>query len=63
MIVNIYVPRYIRQMLTDIKGEIDGNIIKVGDIMPHSYQWTNPLDRKINKATVILNDNRKVRFN
>ena len=33
MIVNIYAPnvgapRYIQQILTDIKGEIDGNIIK-----------------------------------
>ena len=35
-IVNIYVPnigapQYIRQTLTDIKGEIDSNIIIVGD--------------------------------
>ena len=35
-IVNIYastlgVPQYIRQTLTDIKGEIDSNIIRVGD--------------------------------
>ena len=40
-IVNIYAPnigapRYLQQILIDIKGEIDGNIIKVGDIMPHS---------------------------
>ena len=46
-IVNIYAPnigapRYIQQILTDIKGEIDGNTITVGD----SHQWTNPLDRK-----------------
>ena len=36
-IVNIYAtntgaPQYIRQTLTDIKGEIDSNIIIVGDI-------------------------------
>ena len=35
-IVNIYVPnieapQYIRKTLTDIKGEIDGNTIIVGD--------------------------------
>ena len=34
--VNIYVPnigapRYLQQILTDIKGEIDGNTIIVGD--------------------------------
>ena len=36
IIVNIYAPnrgapQYIRQTLTDIKGEIDGNTIIVGD--------------------------------
>ena len=35
-IINIYAPnigapRYIQQMLTDIKGETDGNTIIVGD--------------------------------
>ena len=35
-IINIYAPnigasRYIQQILTDIKGEIDGNTIIVGD--------------------------------
>ena len=40
-IVNIYAPnigapQYIRQTLTDIKGEIDSNIIVVGD-------FNNPL--------------------
>ena len=50
-IVNIYAPntgthRYTKQILTDIKGEIDGNTIIVGDFNPCSYQWTDPLDRK-----------------
>ena len=36
IIVNIYAPnigapQYIRQALTDIKGEIDSNTIKIGD--------------------------------
>ena len=39
-----------------MKGEIDGNKIIVGDLTDHSHQWTDPLDRKINKATEILND-------
>ena len=38
-IVNIYAPnigapQYIRQTLTDIKGEIDSNTIIVGDFTP-----------------------------
>ena len=33
---NIGAPRYIKQILTDIKGEIDGNTIIVGD-------FNNPL--------------------
>ena len=53
-IVNIYVPnigapQYIRQTLTDIKGEIDSNTIIVGNFnTPHT-----PMDRsskqKVNK--------------
>ena len=60
-VVNIYAPnigapQYIRQVLTAIKGEIDGNTIKVGDFnIPLS-----PMDRsskmKINKETEALND-------
>ena len=60
-IVNIYAtnigaPQYVRQTLTDIKGEINSNTIIVGDfITPLS-----PMDRsskmKINKETRTLND-------
>ena len=44
-IVNIYAPnigapKYIRQMLTTIKGEINSNTIIVGDLTPHFHQWT-----------------------
>ena len=51
-IVNIYepnkgAPRYIRQILTDIKGEIHSNTIIVGDFTPHSYQWTDHQNRKL----------------
>ena len=35
--VNIVAPQYIRQTLTDIKGEIDNNTIIVGDSnTPHT---------------------------
>ena len=58
IIVNIYAPnieapQYIRQTLTDIKGEIDCNTIIVGD----SDTPITPLDRspkkKINKEHVL----------
>ena len=60
-IVNIYAtnigaPQYIRQMLTAIKGEIDSNIIRVGDFNTP----LSPMDRsskmKINKETQALHD-------
>ena len=52
IIVNIYasnigVPQYIRQTLTDIKGEIDSNTIIVGDFNTHSHQWTYHQNRKL----------------
>ena len=59
-IVNIYAsnigaPQYIRQTLTDIKGEIDSNTIIVGDF----NTLLTPLDRsskqKINIGTQVLN--------
>ena len=58
-IVNIYAPnieapQYIRQTLTDIKGEIDRNTIIVGDFNTP----LTPVDRlskqKINKETRLL---------
>ena len=60
-IVNIYAPnigahQYIRQMLTAIKGEIDGNTNIVGDFNTP----VSPMDRssrqRINKETLALND-------
>ena len=52
---NIGAPKYIRQTLTDIKGEIDSNTIIVGDFNTHLYQWTDH-QNKINKETEVLND-------
>ena len=50
IIINIYAPnvgtpRYIQQILRDIKGENDGNSIYCM-LTAHSHQWTDPLDRK-----------------
>ena len=50
--VNIYAPKigapiYQQQILTDIKGEIDGDTINHSwRLTPHLHQWTNPLDGK-----------------
>ena len=52
-IVNVYAlsigaPQYIRQTLTDIKGEIDSNIIVVGDF----NNPLTPMDRSSKQKTV-----------
>ena len=60
-IVNIYAPnigspQYIRQLLITLKGEINNNMIIVGDLSPHLQQWTDHPDRKIHKETQALNE-------
>ena len=58
-IVNIYVPntgapRYIPQILTDIKGDIDENTIRVGDFNTPLTSMDRSSRQKISKATEIL---------
>ena len=60
-IVNIYepnigAPQYIRQTLTDIKGEIDSNTIIVGDFNIPFTPMEISSKEKINKETQVLND-------
>ena len=60
-IINIYahnigVPRYIQQTLTNIKGEIDGNTIIVGDFNTPLTPMDRSSRQEINKATEILKD-------
>ena len=60
-IVNIYapntgVPQYIRQTLTDIKGEIDSNTIIVGDFNTPLTPMERESKQKINKETQVLNE-------
>ena len=60
-IVNIYAPnigapQYIRQTLTDIKGEINSNTIIVGDFNTPLTPMDRPSKQKINKETQALND-------
>ena len=60
-IVNIYAlnigaPQYIRQTLTDKKGDIDINTIIVGDFNPPLTPMDRSSTQKINKETQVLND-------
>ena len=60
-IVNIHAPhigapQYIRQTLTDIKGEIDSNTITVGDFNTALTPIDRSSEQKINKETQVLND-------
>ena len=60
-IVNIYAPntgapQYIRQTVTDIKGEIDSNTIIVGDFNTPLTPMDRSSKQKINKETQVLND-------
>ena len=60
-IVNIYAsnieaPQYVRQTLTDIKGEIDRNTIIVGDFNTPLTPMDRSSKQKINKETQVLND-------
>ena len=59
--VNIYAPntegpQYIRQTLTDIKGEIDCNTIIVGDFNTPFTPRDRSSKQKINKEKQVLND-------
>ena len=59
-IVNIYAPnigapQYIRQTLTDLKGEIDSNTIIVGDFNTPLTPKGRSSKQKINKETQVLN--------
>ena len=44
--LNIGAPKYIKQILTDIKGETESNKIIIEDFNTHSHQWTDLQDRK-----------------
>ena len=60
-IVNIYAPnigarQYIRQALTDVKGETNSNTIIVGDFNNPLTPMDRSSKQKINKETQVLND-------
>ena len=53
---NIGAPQYIRQILTDIKGEMVSNTIIVGDFNIPLTPMGRSSKQKINKKTQVLND-------
>uniref|UniRef100_A0A8W4FDG2 exodeoxyribonuclease III n=1 Tax=Sus scrofa TaxID=9823 RepID=A0A8W4FDG2_PIG len=60
-IVNIYAPnigapRFLQQILTDIKGEIVGNTVMVGNFNTPLTSMDRSFRQKINKVTEILKD-------
>ena len=48
--------KYIKQILTDIKGEIDSNTIIVGDFNTPLISMDRSSRQKINQETLTLND-------
>ena len=53
---NIGAPRYVRQMLTSMKEEINSNTIIVGDFNTPLTTMDRSTKQKINKETQTLND-------
>ena len=48
---NIGILKYIKQILIDIKGETDSNIVLVGTLKPHLHQWMDHPTKSIQKKT------------
>ena len=53
---NTETSKYIKQIITDMKGEIDNNTIIIGDFNIPFTSMDRSSIQKINKATVLLND-------
>ena len=52
--LNIGAPQYIRQTLTDIKGEIDSNTILTGVFNTPLTPMDRSTEQKVNKETQVL---------
>ena len=51
ILINIYTPntrgpKYVNQILTDVKEEIDSNTTVVGNLTSQLHQWADHPDRK-----------------
>ena len=49
-------PKYIKQLLTDIKEEIDSNTVIIGNFNTQLTSRADHPDRKVNDEIVALND-------
>ena len=61
ILINIYAPntgapKYIKQILTDIKGETGNNTLIVGDFNASLTSMDEASIQKIKKETMVLND-------
>ena len=61
ILINIYepntrAPKYIKQILTDIKGEIGNGTIIVGDFNTPLTSMDRSSRQKINTVTLVIND-------
>ena len=54
--LNIGSPQYIRQLLTNLKGQMDNNTIRVGDFNTPLTAMDRSSRQKIHKETQALND-------
>ena len=53
---NIGAPKYIKQILTEIKGKIDNNTIVIGDFNTPITSMDRSSRQKINEETLALSD-------
>ena len=49
-------PNYIKQILMDVKGEINSDTIIVGTLIPLGNEWIDLADQKIKKVISTLSD-------
>ena len=47
--LNIEALQYVRQMLKNMKREINSNTVIVGDFNTHSHLWLDQLNRKLTR--------------
>ena len=60
-LINIYAPntgapKYIKQLLTDLKGEVDSNTLRLGDLNTPLTSMDRSSRQKVNKEIVELHE-------
>ena len=54
--MNVGIPKYIKKILSDIKGEIYSKTITVGDLNTPLMSMDNSSRQKVNAETLTIND-------